>query len=786
MNDNFAGLGDGTSKGVTKSQVLTVDGTRSTSLGSVSMADASSSAPAKDRKSFERSLSQLQSLPYPDRFFVAARYVGLYFSTQDDSRQHTPPELSDETKLLLYSLYQQATKGPCKDPRPSRWNMVEQAKWASWERLKDLAPPEAMRLFVRTLEEQDLEWYHKAQPQLLGPAESSQGSADLAGTDAVPERNRELSDQGVPGSDLLSSSATELQSQEAGALQEGPSSAVNGAGARTGGQGLDQVDQGFYSESSTLTNGISAANGSPRKIRHKHGVGAGIRSVAVVNEWISVSCSGYRPPGRYQHAAAAVDDKLFVVGGNHNGRFLNDVQVLDLTNLKWTKVDNKRSTASLSSLADAQDWLPPCAGHSLIRDGNKLLSVAGHTRTASETVVVHSFDLYTQSWSLLPVLGSAPVARGGQTVTKVESTLIMFGGEDSRRRLLNDVCILDLETQVWEIVDAAGTPPSPRTGHTAALYGDRYLLVFGGSAHSRCYNDLHILDLQNMEWSQAQPQGLVPTARSGHAGLVVGNNWYIVGGGDNKSGLPETMVLDMSTLIWSDVVTVESSSPIAAEGLSVVAIPDGDAVFLLAYGGYNGWFASDVHVLKAIQPTKPKPRLVKSSSAAAAAASAASAVAAKNQNKGLSPTNSLGGPFTEASPQQVHEGAKSTQGKARTEVDVHSQEELLAVKAEVAQLKKELAETQHQASEYKDQLVSVRSQLEAEASRCFHLEVELSQFRQTLQAMEELKVELDILRRQKNLDDAAAAAAVVPEEQEESQKQSSGGLWGWLAGESRS
>ena len=30
-------------------------------------------------------------------------------------------------------------------------------------------------------------------------------------------------------------------------------------------------------------------------------------------------------------------------------------------------------------------------------------------------------------------------------------------------------------------------------------------------------------------------QGTFPTPRAGHAGVTIGENWYIVGGGDNKS-----------------------------------------------------------------------------------------------------------------------------------------------------------------------------------------------------------------------------------------------------------
>jgi hypothetical protein len=44
------------------------------------------------------------------------------------------------------------------------------------------------------------------------------------------------------------------------------------------------------------------------------------------------------------------------------------------------------------------------------------------------------------------------VSRGGHSVTLVGSRLIIFGGEDRNRKLLNNVYALDLETMTWDVV----------------------------------------------------------------------------------------------------------------------------------------------------------------------------------------------------------------------------------------------------------------------------------------------------------------------------------------------
>ena len=53
---------------------------------------------------------------------------------------------------MLYALHQQAEEGTCNEPKPWSWNVVESAKWNSWNQLGDMAGVEAMRLYVKFLE----------------------------------------------------------------------------------------------------------------------------------------------------------------------------------------------------------------------------------------------------------------------------------------------------------------------------------------------------------------------------------------------------------------------------------------------------------------------------------------------------------------------------------------------------------------------------------------------------------------------------------------------------------
>ena len=90
-------------------------------------------------------------IPFPNRFYAA---VG--FAANPPLGAHA---VSDETRLLLYALYQQATSGPCAAPKPWGWNAIESAKWSSWTQLGSTPRVDAMRMYVTTMEEENEDWF---------------------------------------------------------------------------------------------------------------------------------------------------------------------------------------------------------------------------------------------------------------------------------------------------------------------------------------------------------------------------------------------------------------------------------------------------------------------------------------------------------------------------------------------------------------------------------------------------------------------------------------------------
>ncbi|CAN4113589.1 unnamed protein product [Withania somnifera] len=309
--------------------------------------------------------------------------------------------------------------------------------------------------------------------------------------------------------------------------------------------------------------------------------------------WMLLSIAGEKPTPRFNHATAVVGNKMVVVGGETGSRLLEDVQVLNFDSFSWTTASSKLYLSPTSLPLK----IPACKGHALVQWGKKILMVGGKTDPASDKVSVWAFDTETECWSLLEAKGDVPVARSGHTVLRASSVLILFGGEDAKRRKLNDLHMFDLKSSTWLPLHCTGTGPSPRSNHVSALYDDKLLLIFGGSSKSRTLNDLYSLDFETMAWSRVKIRGFHPSPRAGCCGVLCGTKWYIAGGGSRKRRHAETLIFDVLKLEWSVAVASPASSITTNKGFSLVLVQHKERDFLVAFGGFKKDPSNEVEVL---------------------------------------------------------------------------------------------------------------------------------------------------------------------------------------------
>ncbi|XP_030474482.1 acyl-CoA-binding domain-containing protein 4-like isoform X2 [Syzygium oleosum] len=175
----------------------------------------------------------------------------------------------------------QATIGPYTVPKPRGWSPVEQSKRTSWNGLGNMASTEAMQLFVKILEEEDPGWYSRASNYVSEPVLEPVVNVEMNHTEKVDP----------------------------------------------------VVENGVCTTEPKIA---STENGILSETQDKDAASDGLGSVAVYDQWIVPPTSGQRPRARYEHGAAIIQDKMYVYGGNHNGRYLNDLHVLDLRNWAWS------------------------------------------------------------------------------------------------------------------------------------------------------------------------------------------------------------------------------------------------------------------------------------------------------------------------------------------------------------------------------------------------------------------------------------------------------------------
>lgn len=639
------------------------------------------------------------TLPYPDRYHAAVKFVA--------QSPKGAKILPDETKLILYALNQQASEGPCTQPKPWGWNIVENAKWQSWKQLGDLSSIEAMRLYVRALEDVEPHWWKLVQQATI------ESKAMPTASDKPPLWPPALAQAAIPAS------------------------------------------------------------------------------------WATVVSESKQPTPRYDHAMTRIATQVYVVGGSCGGRYLGDVWVLDIEELNWRQVSctmapaaTKPSSDDIESADTPVDTpaFEPLAGHKLVTWGTTVLCIGGHTKAKNPKapVSVWALDTTNMAWTRLQISGEdAPVNRGSHTATLIGKRVYIFGGEDVLRRPLGDLWALDLDTLSWIKPETTGPAPRDRSAHVATVFRSRYLLLFGGGSLAHCFNDLHVLDTETLEWSKPETEGYTPTPRAGCSGALLTDRWFVMGGGDNTGGCTDMVVMDLkpltsgAVLSWELAEQVDKSSPIACEGMGVVPVTT--AALLLAFGGYNGKYHNSVHLY---QPdgVSPETESTMASPAKAPSAAPGAAAAASNgidkEQAAQSPT-----PAPHAASETLSKKGSSTQVAAGSSKSADLEAALAQAKEsatkaeaareaamhEVALLKRQLASAQTTLAEAEKSTAGLRSQLEAESSKCFKLEVEVAELRKKLASMEELEKELEKYRLQAKEAEAAKGK---------------GGLWGYISGAS--
>ena len=77
-------------------------------------------------------------------------------------------------------------------------------------------------------------------------------------------------------------------------------------------------------------------------------------------------------------------------------------------------------------------------------------------------------------------------------------------------------------------MEPVGSIPLGWDSHTAVLYNNSHMIIFGGNGLTSKFNDLWDFDITEYKWTKITTQGKAPCARDGHLSALIYNKYMLI------------------------------------------------------------------------------------------------------------------------------------------------------------------------------------------------------------------------------------------------------------------
>uniref|UniRef100_A0A8C3FGJ7 Uncharacterized protein n=1 Tax=Chrysemys picta bellii TaxID=8478 RepID=A0A8C3FGJ7_CHRPI len=231
--------------------------------------------------------------------------------------------------------------------------------------------------------------------------------------------------------------------------------------------------------------------------------------------WERIPHDGHIPCAREGHTLCVVRGKIYLFGGcstQDAKECLPGVYRFDLSSLTWQKVKT-------NGIA------PQTLRHSSAVIGENIY-VYGGVHYGKAVDDLYMFSTVSLSWTPVKTTGSAPGARSGHAFATVGQVIYMFGGSSGENIYCTDVHALDTGLLTWQQCEIKGEIPSGRSHHTFTAHHDKDIYLFGGIYESKdgnktTKNDVKKLSLAKMKWKMPLYVGIPPACRHNHVAFIL-------------------------------------------------------------------------------------------------------------------------------------------------------------------------------------------------------------------------------------------------------------------------
>ena len=202
-----------------------------------------------------------------------------------------------------------------------------------------------------------------------------------------------------------------------------------------------------------------------------------------------------------------------------------------------------------------------------------------------------------------------PSKRWGHSAILHNNNMIIFGGRHLQRSLSN-VYSLNFSSLTWSKMEPIGIIPLARDSHSAVLYNNTDMIIFGGNGQTTKFNDLWDFDINEYKWTKMTTQGKSPCARDGHLSTIIYNRYMVIYAGLNEKDevINDIYLFDFENNNWIECDVINSNLLENRDGQSCCFVDD----MMYLFGGQAGEdkYTNDLFTIKfeidSSFKTKPK------------------------------------------------------------------------------------------------------------------------------------------------------------------------------------
>jgi len=174
------------------------------------------------------------------------------------------------------------------------------------------------------------------------------------------------------------------------------------------------------------------------------------------------------------------------------------------------------------------------------------------------------FSLTKKQWTPLTSDTLPPTSRSNHTAIYLKrlDTMLVYGGTVNSDELSNGfIHLYSFAEAKWKKFRPKDRPEHDRLDHTAVLWKDSKMVVFGGiDEEDNSLNDVWSLSCaphkwspigMSLKWTKLECSGQIPEARSRHAATIVDSRMFIFGGSSNEGYcLDDLYMLELNSNVW--------------------------------------------------------------------------------------------------------------------------------------------------------------------------------------------------------------------------------------------